>query len=710
MNILIRFKQRWFVLFLTLIGALSAIAQQRTIKGNVKDDIGEPAIGASVRVPGTTIGTMTDFDGNYTLLVPEDAKELMFSYIGLESKTLPISDSCINIAFDKPHDIVCSIPGYRYQSLPEVVVTGTRNSTDIRHLPMTISVVNRSVLTGQHRTNLLPTVMQRVPGLFVTSRSMTGYGVSNGAAGGISLRGITGESGQMMVLIDGQPQYNGIYGHPISDSYQTMMADRVEVLRGPASVLYGSNAMGGVVNIVTRSADNPGTQTDIQLGGGSYGTFEAEASTQTRTRRFSSNAAVQYNRSDNHRPHMGFEQYGGLLQLRYKIRPHWKTSAMADITHFIASNPGPTNAPLYDADQWITRGMVSAALENNYYHTNGALRVYSNFGQHKIDDGTTDFSRPTQRYFRSKDALTGISLYQSLRLFYNTRIAGGFDWQNIYGNAWYTSKQTGERLNTPNKQSGRSYRNEIAGYIDLRQTLVQWLTIDAGIRMDHHSVSGTEWIPQVGLALRPTHRSSLKAMATKGFRNPTMRELYLYPPSNENLKPERIWSYELAWQHQPIRRLNYGANLFYINGDNMIQTVNRKNINTGRIENCGMELEATYRLGEHWSFTTNHALLHMEKPVTAAPEYLGHLIVDYHNRHWTINAALQCVNGLYTSVDNNNEHQEDFYLLNLGATYTVNRFLSIWTRGDNLLAQRYEIIQGYPMPKATFMGGVNIRF
>lgn len=150
--------------------------------------------------------------------------------------------------------------------------------------------------------------------------------------------------------------------------------------------------------------------------------------------------------------------------------------------------------------------------------------------------------------------------------------------------------------------------------------------------------------------------------------------------------------------------------LFYINGDNMIQTVNRKNINTGRIENCGMELEATYRLGEHWSFTTNHALLHMEKPVTAAPEYLGHLIVDYHNRHWTINAALQCVNGLYTSVDNNNEHQEDFYLLNLGATYTVNRFLSIWTRGDNLLAQRYEIIQGYPMPKATFMGGVNIRF
>ena len=58
------------------------------------------------------------------------------------------------------------------------------------------------------------------------------------------LRGISSGTGEIMVLIDGHPQYNGIFGHPISDSYQTLMAERVEVLRGPASLLYGSNAMG----------------------------------------------------------------------------------------------------------------------------------------------------------------------------------------------------------------------------------------------------------------------------------------------------------------------------------------------------------------------------------------------------------------------------------------------------------------------------------
>ena len=74
----------------------------------------------------------------------------------------------------------------------EVVVTGTRNATDVRHLPMTVTIVNRTTLTAEHQPSVLPTVMREVPGLFITSRAMMGYGVSTGAAGGINLRGITG--------------------------------------------------------------------------------------------------------------------------------------------------------------------------------------------------------------------------------------------------------------------------------------------------------------------------------------------------------------------------------------------------------------------------------------------------------------------------------------------------------------------------------------
>ena len=592
-------------------------------------------------------------------------------------------------------------------SLQEIVVTGTRNAVDIRHLPMTVTVIDHSVLAEQHQTNVLPTVMQQVPGLMLTSRSMMGYGVSTGAAGGINLRGISGGAGQLLVLIDGHPQYQGIYGHPISDSYQTLMADRVEVLRGPASVLYGSNAMGGVLNIVTRAMHENGVKTDIDLGAGSYGTVQAEATNRVRSGKFNSTVSAQYNRTDNHRPRMGFEQYGGYMKLGYDFSSHWNAYVDANITHFNSSYPGAVSSPIYGADQWITRGMVSAALENHFNRTSGAVSVYSNFGRHKIDDGSADPSAPTQRFFRSKDALTGVSWYQSAQLFEGNRVTVGLDYQHIYGHAYYTSKSTGEVLDTPNKQSGRSHRNEVAGYVDFRQDILSWLTVDAGVRVDHHSITGTEWVPQAGVVVRPMSTGELKAMASKGFRNPTMREMYLYPPSNEELEPERIWNYELSWRHR-MGDFTYGANLFYLKGDNMIQTVERKNVNTGEIENYGLELEASWRVNPHLSITSNHSFLHMENKVVAAPEYKGFLGANYQWKRWNAVAGLQYISNLYTAVGQN-EQTENFCLLNASVSYALNSHLSLWVRCENLLAQEYEINLGYPMPRATFMGGVNIR-
>lgn len=85
-------------------------------------------------------------------------------------------------------------------SLQEVVVTGTRNATNIRHLPMTVTVVGRETLTEQYQTNVLPTVMQQVPGLFVTSRSMMGYGVSTGARTLVELRIVMATTVQFVQL------------------------------------------------------------------------------------------------------------------------------------------------------------------------------------------------------------------------------------------------------------------------------------------------------------------------------------------------------------------------------------------------------------------------------------------------------------------------------------------------------------------------------
>ena len=603
-------------------------------------------------------------------------------------------------------------------SLNEVVVTGTRSATDVRHLPMTVTVIGHDQLTAEHQTSILPTVMREIPGLFITSRGMMGYGASTGAAGGISLRGISGGTGQVMVLIDGHPQYQGIYGHPLSDSYQTMMAERVEVLRGPASVLYGSNAMGGVINIVTRQAKvgHNSVTTNTTLGAGSYGTIQAEASNQVRSGRFYSTVSAQYNRSDNHRPSMGFEQYGGFLKLGYDLNEHWNASISSNITHWNASNPGTTAQPKIENDQWITRGEVSMVIENHYGNTSGALSIYDNFGRHKINDGyNTNGGTPQTDLFRSKDAVAGGSWYQSAQLFEGNRTTVGFDYQHIYGRAYYTDRNTGAVVTTPQRlmQSCHSHADEFAGYADFRQDITSWFTIDAGLRYDHHSVSGSEWIPQAGIVIRPMTTGEMKAMVSKGFRNATPKEMFLYKSANEELDPERLWNYELSWKHRMDDGYTYGANIFYIKGDNMIQTVTTngtpKNVNTGEIENYGFELEASCPINTYVNIRANSSYLHMKNKIIAAPEATVYIGTDFHKDKWYASLGIQHIANLYTEVGTK-ETKENIWLLNANVTYAATKNVSLWARGENLLAQKYEINAGYPMPRATFMGGVSVNF
>ena len=590
----------------------------------------------------------------------------------------------------------------------EVVVTGTRNETDIRHLPMTISVVDRKQLESNYQPSVLPTLTEQVPGLFTTSRGIMGYGVSTGAAGGMSLRGIGGSpTAGLLVLIDGHPQYMGLMGHPIADAYQTMMTERVEVLRGPASVLYGSNAMGGVINIVTRQMKEEGSKTDVQAAYGSYNTLQTEVTNRLKRGRFSSIVTGSYNRSDGHRPDMDFEQYGGYAKLGYDFNDRWKLWGDVNVTHFNASNPGTVAAPYIDNDSRITRGMASAALENHYRRTSGALSFFYNWGRHKINDGYHPGEEPQTAHFNSKDRMMGISWYQSASLFEGNRITAGFDYQHFGGESWYKVLATGEKQPQVDKQL-----DELAGYVDFRQNIGSWLSLDAGLRVDHHSHTGTEWIPQGGLAFHLPRQAELKAMVSKGFRNPTIRELFMFS-KNPDLLPESLVSYELAYtQRLCDNSLTYGLNLYYINGKNIIQVdpAQRKNVNTGHIENWGAEATVAYRFNAHWQADANYSWLHMEHPVLAAPEHKLYVGANYQQGRWTAASGVQYIRGLYTSVTQGQEKQETFVLWNLNISYRLCNFASLFVKGENLLAQRYEINAGYPMPKATFMGGVHVNF
>lgn len=595
--------------------------------------------------------------------------------------------------------------------LQEVVITGTRSATDVRQLSQTVNVIDRAAIEETNRASLLPLLTEQVPGLFITQRGYAGYGVSGGAAGNISMRGMTGGTARMIVLIDGHPNYAGIYGHPIADSYQSLMTERVEVLRGPASILYGSGAMAGVVNIVTKKEE--GTHAHLHAGYGSFNTAETEFTASTRQGKFSAVASGSYNRTDGHRDNMNFEQFGGYAKLGYDISDNWNASANVDVTRFKASQPGSESAPLIDADQEITRGTTAMFIENNYARTQGAVSLFYSWGDHWINDGYAPGATPKLFRFISYDEMLGASAWQSASLFDGNRITLGFDYYRYGGKAdnhFVDGPTAGQDVPQVDERE-----DEFAGYIEMRQAIGSLLTLNAGLRVDHHSKAGTELVPQFGAAFHLPANAQIKLSVGKGFRYPIIREMYMYPPQNKDLKAESLWNYELSFSQRIFNnKLYYGINVFKMDAENIILTLPNPNgagmlnQNSGELKNTGVEVEASYLISKSFAANCNYSYLKMETPVVGAPEHKAYLGGSYTGNGWHASTGLQYVNGLYSAVGP--DKKEDFLLWNARLSYQLSDMLQLWVNGDNLLNTKYQINAGYPMPGIAFMGGVNLSF
>jgi iron complex outermembrane receptor protein len=595
--------------------------------------------------------------------------------------------------------------------LDDIVVTGTMPKVNLRNVPMSISVVSGNKITQRLQPSLLPLLAEEVPGLFISQRGVMGYGVAAGAAGGMSIRGIGGSpTSGVLVLIDGHPQYMGLMGHPLADSYQSMMTERVEVVRGPASVLYGSNAMGGVINIITRKQESDGSHKSAQFSYGIYNTLSAELSGGFRKSQFYTNGSLSYNHSDGHRENMDFEQFNGYIKAGYDFTDNWNSFIDVNLSKSLSSNPGTVTSPIIDNDADILRGVASASLENNYDNTSGAVKLFYNFGTHNINDGYNDYSSFIPDYrFRSNDQMFGASAYQSFSFFEGNKTTAGIDLQRFGGEA------ITKFPNEPARDSTQVdiHLNNVAVYLNVQQTVMdERLTFNAGIRLDHHELNGSEWVPQLGLSFTPTSYTSIKGILSKGFRNPTIRELYMFPPRNADLKAERLMNYEISLlQMLPEIGISLGINLFYIKGDNIIQTQivegRPLNVNSGEVENRGFELTANYNISEELRLSANYSLLDMTYKIIGAPEHKFYVNANYNIGNWELSSGVQYLGNLYTAV-RPEPVTENVWLWNARVNYKALEWLNIFVRGENLLGEKYEINIGYPMPGATVFAGIGI--
>lgn len=593
--------------------------------------------------------------------------------------------------------------------LEEVVVTGTIPSVNLKIVPMSITIVEQQQIKNRIEPSLLPLLTEQVPGLFITQRGVMGYGVSGGSAGTMSIRGVGGApTAGVLILIDGHPQYMGLMGHPLADSYQSAMTERVEVVRGPASVLYGSNAMGGVINIITKKQKSDGLHQSSRIMYGSYNTLNIDLSSQYRKNKLYANIDLGLNKSDGHRENMDFSQKNMYAKIGYDINKNWTAFTDLNISKTNSSNPGTVALPLNDNDANVTRGVTSIAAENKYNKTSGIIKFFYNFGSHHINDGYIDGDQPLPYRFRSNDDMMGFSINQSYSFFAGNKTTAGFDYQKFGGKAWNKFVDESDNVDLAN-----IHLHTLASFANIQQSFIDnKLTLNGGIRLDYHEKNGSKLIPQFGISYIPTSTSSLKAIVSKGFRNPTIREMYMFPPQNPDLKPESLMNYEIsAIQSLIDNKLNIGVNLFLIKGSNFIKTamIDGKplNINSGEVENKGFEITSAYQLNTNFRFNANYSYLNMKHKIVAAPKNKLYVGGEFSKGKWHISSGVQYINNLYTNIQND-DAKESFVLLNARIKYSITNNIDLFAKGENLLNQNYEINEGFPMPGATFFGGISL--
>ena len=603
-------------------------------------------------------------------------------------------------------------------TLQELLVTAP-SKTNVQLTPLDVTTVTSTQIDKSVESSLLPVLQNHIPGLFLQERGMEGFGASTGSAGTVKIRGVGGGN-QVLFMIDGIPTYAGFYGHANPDTYSANGVERVEVVKGPSSILYGSGAMGGSVNIITKKQDHDGFSGKARALFGSYYTSKFNLMTGFKKDKFSAIVAGQLDRSNNNRPNADFWLTNQYIQMQYSASSHWNIGTNVDMTQSKANNPGTLQSPLENMWTNIFRGNAAVYANNNYRNFHGGAQVYINWGRHLVDDGNSPGSPERHYLFHLRDYNMGFSLFETVNPWIGNDLSLGLDFQHWGGHVFNTEK---ENVFDPDNQ-GRPYsrseskynENEVAGYVMMQQAFLNnFLSLNAGIRLQHNSQFGNIWVPQAGFIIRPVKMSEIKFSFGKGFRSPNIRELYLYAAANRNLKPEYMLNYELSYRQTLCNgKFHYGVALYFIDGKDMIQTVMingvSSNVNTGKFKNKGFELDATWHFHDKWQLYAGYAYLHTDNVgLLYAPKNKLDISLCFNPGNFELTLEN---NNIWSLYNENPDGPVNYSLVNFRGAYALQSKVpvTLFVKLDNIFDKKYEVTYGCPMPGITVMGGVELSF
>ena len=610
----------------------------------------------------------------------------------------------------------------------EVVVTATRLETPTREVGSSITVITSEQIEKMQKTSVVD-VLKTAPALDINQSG------GPGAAASILIRGAKSE--HTLVMIDGIEANDPITpGRTFNFAHLSVdNIERIEILRGPQSTLYGSDAIGGVINIITKRGKGA-PNGFASLEGGSYGSFRGAAGGG------GGNEWIQYNMGFSHSKTDGIsaasERDGNVERDAYKNSTVYGTMGLKPTDYFDLD----FSLRYIDAD---TNGDIGAGVgsdDPNYrtlshqllFRTQGRLFLFDDLWEQTVGFSFTDHDQNTNNDYDDTDPETPDSF---LRSSYKGRIFK-FDWQNNFyihdtniatfgieteedqgESSYYEETIYGPYINDFENKTARTTAYYLQDQIKLWNA---WFTT-VGVRFDDHDRFGTETTYRIATAYL-VHQTGTKIKGSygTGFKAPTLLQLYSYW-GNENLGPEESTGWDFGLEQSLYgNRASVGATWFYNEIENLIQFDSSGYNNVGRAVIKGAELYASARPAGNldvrfsYTYTNGKDLDTAEKLIRRADNKFGFNLDYGFMEKGNIHLEIVYIGERDDLVFDPFTYEsvlvrlEGYTLVNPAVSYQITDAVQMFFRVDNLFNRDYEAISGYGTVGISAYGGLRFNF
>lgn len=535
----------------------------------------------------------------------------------------------------------------------------------------------------------------------LTSTSIINYG-SLGALKSIRIRGSTAE--QVLVLLDSRPISDPRSGQPQLHQIPVETIERIEVIKGPASAIYGSSAIGGVVNIITKKpSEKPKVSFDSR-----FGTFK------TLHESFSHSATINdlgyyfnytYDSSLGHRDNSQYRGNNLTSKFDYRINENNRLYFNAGYFEDEAGTPGPIYAPDLNDFQFDFKNYLDLGWSAQIFKgANINLRGYQNVDRLEFVESYNPLNKDS-----AKSKVRGLVFKYDQQFLDFYKVIFGFDGKD----------------NKVNSSTVGKHRYVVRSpFLQNELSIGEALDLNFGARWDDYSNFGKESTQSAGLTYKITDTAKFRANYSKGFRAPTFNDLYWpfdgFTEGNPNLRPEVGWSWEGGFDLEYANGLTISATYFTTKLKDLINWApgtdfvwRPTNVNSAQID--GVEFETTFPLLKNLSANLGYTYLNAmdtnrDKYLTYRAKHKLDFGLTYEvNSKFNISFYGQSLGRRYIDTSNSNLLQEDL-ITNLDASYKINNNLTTYLSIDNIFNKKYSRVYDYPMPGFELKGGMKAEF